>query len=114
MPGDTKGNGGVIVSTSITYDIDGDNVFNNPASGNFDDQLPADEAYSVAMYIGYYADEVACPADLTGDGSVNFFDVSAFLTAFTNMDPIADFTGDGNFNFFDVSAFLSAFAEGCE
>jgi len=54
-----------------------------------------------------------CLADLTGDGSLNFFDVSAFLSAFSAMDPAADFTGDGQFNFFDVSAFLSAFAAGC-
>jgi FG-GAP repeat len=54
-----------------------------------------------------------CPADLTGDGSLNFFDVSAFLTAFASEDPAADFTGDGAFNFFDVSAFLAAFAAGC-
>lgn len=54
-----------------------------------------------------------CPADLTGDGSVNFFDVSAFLQAFNNQDPVADFTGDGAWNFFDVSAFLQAFALGC-
>ena len=54
-----------------------------------------------------------CPADLTGDGSLNFFDVSAFLGAFGNNEPVADFTGDGAFNFFDVSAFLSAFGAGC-
>lgn len=54
-----------------------------------------------------------CPADLTGDGILNFFDVSAFLSAFTSQDPIADFTGDLNFNFFDVSAFLSMFTAGC-
>ena len=56
---------------------------------------------------------VPCPADLTGDGSLDFFDVSAFLAAFGAMDPIADFTGDGTFDFFDVSAFLSAFGAGC-
>ena len=55
----------------------------------------------------------SCPADLTGDGMLNFFDVSAFLSAFNSMDPIADFTGDSVFNFFDVSAFLSAFNAGC-
>ena len=54
-----------------------------------------------------------CPADLTGDGVLNFFDVSAFLTAFGAMDPTADMNGDGIFNFFDVSAFLAAFAAGC-
>ncbi|MBL4699094.1 MAG: hypothetical protein JKX70_09710 [Phycisphaerales bacterium] len=55
----------------------------------------------------------SCPADLTGDGELNFFDVSAFLIAFANMDPAADFTGDGKFNFFDVSTFLTDFSAGC-
>ncbi|MHA7812559.1 MAG: GC-type dockerin domain-anchored protein [Phycisphaerales bacterium] len=56
---------------------------------------------------------VDCPADLTGDGVLNFFDVSAFLSLYNAQDPAADFTGDGQFNFFDVSAFLSAFTSGC-
>lgn len=54
-----------------------------------------------------------CPADLTNDGDLNFFDVSAFLTAFSSNDSAADFDGNGNFNFFDVSAFLTAFSAGC-
>jgi len=54
-----------------------------------------------------------CPADLSGDGVLNFFDVSAFLTAYNAMDPIADFNNDGLFNFFDVSAFLTAYNAGC-
>ena len=57
--------------------------------------------------------DAACPADLNGDGVLDFFDVSAFLTAFNSMDPIADLTGDGVFDFFDVSAFLSAYGSGC-
>jgi hypothetical protein len=113
-PGDEISNGGVIVNTSITYDIDGDGNFNDPTSGNFDPDSPADESYSVALYIGYYQDGPApCPADLTGDGMLNFFDVSAFLQAYNTMDPVADFNNDGMFNFFDVSAFLSAFNAGC-
>jgi hypothetical protein len=51
--------------------------------------------------------------DLNGDGTLNFFDVSAFLVAFSANEPAADFTGDGLFNFFDVSAFLVAFNAGC-
>lgn len=54
-----------------------------------------------------------CPADFTGDGNLDFFDVSAFLGLFTANDPAADFTGDGNFDFFDVSAFLGLFTAGC-
>jgi FG-GAP repeat len=56
---------------------------------------------------------VACLADLTDDGVLNFFDVSVFLQGFGNQDPVADFTGDGVWNFFDVSAFLQAFSAGC-
>ena len=55
----------------------------------------------------------SCPADLTGEGNLDFFDVSAFLTAFNSMNPSADFTGDGMFNFFDVSNFLQLFSQGC-
>jgi hypothetical protein len=54
-----------------------------------------------------------CPADLNGDGVLNFFDVSTFLNAYTAMLPDADFTGDGVFNFFDVSAFLNFYSAGC-
>ncbi len=56
---------------------------------------------------------IECPADINGDGQLNFFDVSDFLAAFGNQDPVADFNDDGQFNFFDVSAFLTAFGEGC-
>lgn len=63
--------------------------------------------------LGQLGGENLCPADLTGDQSLDFFDVSAFLSAFNAMDPISDFTGDGSFDFFDVSAFLSAFNAGC-
>ncbi len=65
------------------------------------------------MDMGEIAIVLPCPADLTGDGNLDFFDISAFLSAFTSMDPAADFTSDGMFNFFDVSAFLNAFNNGC-
>jgi hypothetical protein len=54
-----------------------------------------------------------CPPDLNGDGELNFFDVSAFLNAYSAQDPIADFTNDGQFDFFDVSGFLNSFNTGC-
>jgi FG-GAP-like repeat len=54
-----------------------------------------------------------CNPDFTGEGDLNFLDLSAFLAAFASQDPIADFEPDGNFNFLDVSAYLSAFAAGC-
>ncbi len=54
-----------------------------------------------------------CPADLTGDGMLDFFDVSGFLNAYNAQDPAADFTGDGIYDFFDVSAFINAYNAGC-
>lgn len=56
---------------------------------------------------------VLCPADLTEDGELDFFDVSAFLDAFGAQDPAADFTDDGAYDFFDVSEFLDQFGAGC-
>ncbi len=57
--------------------------------------------------------DASCDADLTGDGVLDFFDVSAFLSAFSAQEPVADMNDDGVYNFFDVSAFLSAFNKGC-
>lgn len=54
-----------------------------------------------------------CPADINGDGLLDFLDISAFLSAFGNQDAAADLNGDGAFDFLDISAFLSSFAAGC-
>jgi len=54
-----------------------------------------------------------CPADITGDGTLDVFDVFAFLDAFSAQDPKADFTGDSLFDIFDVFAFIEAFHAGC-
>ena len=44
---------------------------------------------------------------------LNFFDVSAFLALYDNLDPSADFNSDGEINFFDISVFLSEYGMGC-
>ena len=46
-------------------------------------------------------------------GQLDFFDVSAFLTAFNNGDSSADFDGNGSFDFFDISLFLGTYNVGC-
>ncbi len=61
----------------------------------------------------YTITALSCPADLNGDGNLNFFDVSSFLTMFQNEHPQGDMNGDGEFNFFDVSAFLVLYQAGC-
>lgn len=84
-------------------DLFGGEVFRivNPAAADDNDNGVVD------------ACESACAADITGDGSLDFFDISGFLSAFSAGDMVADFNGDGSFDFFDISAFLSAFAAGC-
>ncbi len=55
-----------------------------------------------------------CPADYNNDGSLNYFDVSAFINGFTNQDARADYDAhDGVFNFFDINAFITEFQAGC-
>ncbi len=77
------------------------------------DEDATDVQVSLSLPETTFTDFNLCPADLNGDGVLNFFDVSAFLQGFANQDPASDFNGDGVWDFFDVSAFLQAFAAGC-
>lgn len=53
-------------------------------------------------------------ADLTQPyGQLDFYDVSAFLVAYSAMDPIADWDSNGSYDFFDVAGFLGDFNTGC-
>ncbi len=54
-----------------------------------------------------------CRADLTNDGELDFFDVSAFLQGLSVNDLCSDYNVDGAWDFFDVSAFLSDLGAGC-
>lgn len=54
-----------------------------------------------------------CSADFNRDGKLNFFDISALISAFVNEDADADLNGDGTINFFDISAFQTSFLNGC-
>ncbi|MCR9077201.1 MAG: hypothetical protein NXI07_14265, partial [bacterium] len=54
-----------------------------------------------------------CVADMDGNGTLDFFDVTTFIDAYNANEAIADLDGNGVFNFFDVSAFVNAFAAGC-
>lgn len=55
-----------------------------------------------------------CRADFDNNGSLNFFDISAFISAFSAQDNAADIAEPfGVFNFFDVSAYIGLFNAGC-
>lgn len=75
----------------------------------FDDELVAMRVNSM----GILGPEPCNNADLRPDATLDFFDVSAFLSRFASQEPAADQNQDGQFDFFDVSAFLNAFSAGC-
>ncbi|MCL4222709.1 MAG: PQQ-binding-like beta-propeller repeat protein [Phycisphaerales bacterium] len=55
----------------------------------------------------------ACPADFNDNGSVDFFDIIAYLEAFSAGATAADTNGDGIINFFDLQMFLGLYTAGC-
>jgi hypothetical protein len=66
-----------------------------------------------AQPVGIFRIATNCLADFDGDGTLDFFDVSAFLAAFTTQQSSGDLNADGSWDFFDVSLFLSAYNAGC-
>ena len=58
-------------------------------------------------------DTCECVVDLTGEGDLNFFDITAYILAFNTQEPVGDFNGDGLYNFFDIADYLTAFQAGC-
>lgn len=86
-------------------------------SGSFN-TIQSPETYPNLDFIAQYDPSsvtliLSCTVDFSGDGMLDFFDISAFLSAFSSGESAADFTGDGAVDFFDVSAFLQAFTNGC-
>ena len=108
IPWSTIDGGGVISSTGGSFTLSG--TIGQPDAGG-----PMTGG-SFSLTGGFWAGvdtSLPCPADLNGDGFLDFFDVSEFLALFAANDPIADFNPDGFFDFFDVSEFLAQFSAGC-
>lgn len=55
----------------------------------------------------------ACPGDATGDGSVDFADITAVLTNWEGPGPAGDADHDGDVEFADITAVLTSFAVAC-
>jgi hypothetical protein len=105
-----------VIDTDPTWTFDASEVGTAIAFGDLNSDGRSDLAvgYSGNTCVRvFYASVPPCPADLTGEGTLDFFDISVFLNAYNAMDPLADFFKDGVFDFFDVSAFLNAFNAGC-
>jgi hypothetical protein len=56
---------------------------------------------------------VACRVDLDGSGTVDIFDILAFLTLWSAQGPGSDFDRSGAVDLFDILAFLTEWNLGC-
>ena len=82
-------------------------------SGTGGPNPPTGSSNILNSYAVYAPPASNCPADLNGDGNLNFFDISMFVTFFQGQNPVADWNNDGLFNFFDFSEYLADFNAGC-
>ncbi|MFK7760021.1 MAG: GC-type dockerin domain-anchored protein [Phycisphaerales bacterium] len=95
--------GGRVVNFST---VNGINQINDP---NFQILLG-----NLMEWVSRSEEDNSCPVDIaTPCGTLNFFDVSAYLARFSAQDLRADLTGDALLNFFDISEFLSIYSSGC-
>ncbi len=67
----------------------------------------------VAVTEEFITEPPSCPQDIDGNGLLNFFDISLFLTLYNAQDPVADWDGNGLINFFDISSYLTSYNDGC-
>jgi hypothetical protein len=93
-PADPRSTAGVVVATSITYDVDQDGDF---TLNTMDDPNTIDEAYNVLLYISNIQkpDTADCPQDLDGNGEVDASDLADLIGQWGQMGTSADFNGDG-------------------
>lgn len=102
IPWSTIDGGGVLNSSGGSYTLSG--TIGQPDAG------ATMSGGSFSLTGGFWAgvnNAAPCDPDLNGDGGLDFFDVSFFLSN------EVDYNGDTVFDFFDVSAFLSDFGAGC-
>ncbi|HCT44822.1 MAG TPA: hypothetical protein DF699_06395, partial [Phycisphaerales bacterium] len=92
-------------------------VIDGTTTGIFDEVITGDAPIGQVYRVIYESNRVfvilTCDADLSGDGVIDFFDVSQFLSYFSSQDIRGDLNNDGQFNFFDISLFLQVFGQGC-
>ena len=79
----------------------------------FADGAPQSELDAAAQFVQDELVDPACVGDLSGDGSIGFDDLNAFVAAFQSGDPAGDLDGNGRVGFEDLNIFTDAFQSGC-
>lgn len=92
--------------------------FGDTFVGTVDDSSTSNHLDGDLQRVDYFGPIPGCGGCSDADmaqpyGELNFFDISAFLSAYRKADPSADINGDGEYNFFDISGFLVLFQQGC-
>ncbi len=135
------GNGAGLVGENLSMDSAAgtrDGVLVGSIRSNFANYLTPDNRLTVLVYTDRSGDrtvhdfisvkvsvpDTTVPADVNCDGSVDFFDIDAFLLAL--FDPTgyataypgcsilsADVSGDGSVDFFDIDPFVNCLFVGC-
>ena len=113
--GDPRALGGMIVNVDISYDINGDGVFNDPTSEYADPEEEYDESYQVIVYLGAGSER---DPDADQDGDVDLVDFQRFQQCLTAPDAgpfpcpqeckIIDLDYDGDVDMYDYAMFHDA------
>jgi len=109
-PADARSTAGVVVATSITYDVDNDGDF---TLNTKDDPTTIDEAYNVLLYIAPNVETGGpeCIADFDNSGVVDSGDLAVLLAAWGTMDAQANLDGSGVVDSGDLAVLLAAWGD---
>jgi len=108
-------NGGIVVNADIVYDVNGDDLYEDPTSAGGNPASP-DQSYQALLYIGYYAEgpQGCNGADIAEPfGLLDLADINAFVSGFVSQNAIADIDNNGLFDLTDINLFVAAFLSGC-
>jgi len=102
---DPRSSGGVLLSAGITYDANGDGMF------DFNTETSDDESYNVLLYVG--ANNSVC-ADLNADNIIDTADLGLLIGQFGTAGPDADLNCDGVVDTADLGLLIGQFGQaGC-
>ena len=78
-----------------------------------DDPDLADAFFNEGSSFEVHLEQVACPADVNGDGELNVLDFVAFQLLWQAQAPEGDCDANGLYNILDFVCFQQRFVEGC-